>query len=751
MLGSSNTTASARSGIGTLFMATDIRGQGSLIGNKLGGYQVEALVGRGAMGSVYLARDTKLNRHVALKVLLGSLARTPSIVKQFHQEAQSAAPLNHPNIVRIYSAGIEAGTPFIAMEFVDGEPLDRFLKRKGKVTWDVALHIGAQVALALDCAHQHGIVHRDVKPSNILVDRKGGVRLTDFGIARMQSRDGNASGPVVGTPQYMSPEQATGNDVFPASDLFSLGVTLYQMIAGEMPFKGESSMALIHSICEDDPVRLNKLDPSVPDDVARLVAYLMAKKPADRPASAKVAYGLIHRLQKHRGGASVVAESLTAFLKEEMEARPFSSLDRKQAQTRKKSSQVKRRLRKSKVNGGLVLHAIAIALVALGAFAIGPLSAARGRELAPPPAESMQLGDTKTAMPGVQHFSIYADGHAIDALAWLGPDGLLLARTRGARGTLADGATGLLAIDVVGGEVKSLSAPISAARVETVSRLHPLAITLAFAPASPFSGSVAIFAPGNDEDTAVVLTQSWDAATPGAKAWLAVPREAAQGATVAFDPVGTHLCAALLDPDTGAYYLAERALDAEDPAIFLRRSSPGVEILPDSLRYTPDGSRIAYLRRNGIGQADLWLMRSGGTDVDGRRIASHLADGPLAFDPQGRFAALRAFTDTGDIEVALLDIKVGSILATYGPGTISPQAWTSEGDQFVFLTEDAAPQLMLASATESFDARRITSIPNGLGPAYALTPDGAQVAVASLGEYSPTLYLINLSANTPQP
>jgi serine/threonine-protein kinase len=157
-------------------MASDSKTQGSLIGTQLGAYEVEALIGRGAMGSVYLARDIKLRRHVALKVLLGSLARTPSIVKQFRAEAQAAAPLNHPNIVRIYSAGMESGTPYIAMEFVDGEPLDRFLGRHGKISWDVALHVGAQVAAALDCAHQHGIVHRDVKPSNILVDRKGGVR-----------------------------------------------------------------------------------------------------------------------------------------------------------------------------------------------------------------------------------------------------------------------------------------------------------------------------------------------------------------------------------------------------------------------------------------------------------------------------------------------------------------------------------------------------------------------------------------------
>ncbi|MFP6598326.1 MAG: serine/threonine-protein kinase, partial [Candidatus Hydrogenedentota bacterium] len=148
-------------------MVAHAGGQGSLIGATIGGYEVVALIGRGAMGAVYLARDVKLKRMVALKVLLGSLAKSPSLVKQFHQEAQASAPLNHPSIVRVYSAGIENGTPFIAMEYVEGEPLDRFLKRKGKVKWDVALHIGYKLAQGLESAHKAGVVHRDIKPSNI--------------------------------------------------------------------------------------------------------------------------------------------------------------------------------------------------------------------------------------------------------------------------------------------------------------------------------------------------------------------------------------------------------------------------------------------------------------------------------------------------------------------------------------------------------------------------------------------------------
>ncbi len=735
-------------------MASDIRAQGSLIGSKLGGYQVEALIGRGAMGSVYLARDTKLNRHIALKVLLGSLARTPSIVKQFHQEAQSAAPLNHPNIVRIYSAGVEAGTPYIAMEFVDGEPLDRFLKRKGKVNWDVALHIGAQVALALDCAHQHGIIHRDVKPSNILLDRKGGVRLTDFGIARMQSRDGASGGPVVGTPQYMSPEQLTGGDIGPASDLFALGVTMYQMISGEMPFRGESSMALVRSICEDTPVRLNKLDESVPDDVARLVAYLIEKEPSGRPASAKIAYGLIHRLQKHRGGSSVVAESLTSFLKEEMEARPFSSIERKEAQTRKQSSKVRRRLRKGRISGALAAQAVAIAVLAAGAFAIGPFTAARGRERVPAPAKVLDFTIVQPVQPGVRRIGLLADGHEVDSLVWLGEEGALIAHTRGQRGTLVDGERGLLSIEVASATVVSLSAPDVPGAAAAKNRARPLPASFTAAPdapvSSPLYASVPVFALGDDPLLAVLLAQPWRAATPRAAILYTAPRSAIDatrangGAFIALHPAAERVCLALYDVDTGQYFLAEHALAT--PAITStdeRRTSPQADVIPESVRYTADGQRIAYLRRNATRGIDLWMLRSGATDLDGRRIASGLAEGVISMAPSENLAAVSIAGTDGAVDIALMDLQSGSVSANYGPGTLCTQAWLTDASGFLFVGPGPERQLVFAPAQPPYEPRPVTNVRGGVGPAYAVAPKSGQVAAADPSGDNPAVYVID--------
>jgi len=725
---------------------TDIRTQGSLIGSKLGGYQVEALIGRGAMASVYLARDTKLNRHVALKVLLGSLAKTSSIVKQFHQEAQAAAPLNHPNIVRIYSAGIEAGVPYIAMEFVDGEPLDRFLKRKGKVNWDVALHIGAQVALALDCAHQHGIVHRDVKPSNILVDRRGGVRLTDFGIARMTSGGGGGGG-VVGTPQYMSPEQSTGDEVWPTSDLFSLGVTLYQMIAGDMPFKGESSMELIRSICEDEPVRLNKLIPDVPDDVARMVAYLLEKEPSGRPASAKVAYGLIHRLQKHRGGSgSAVADSLTAFLKEEMEPRPFSSIERKEAESRKKSSKVRRRLKRKWLTGGLVAQAALIAVLATVAFVIGPFAAARSREKAPAPAAALGLAHVELVQPGMRRFGLMNDGHRIGALTWVDGGNAVVARTRGQRGTLADGAAGLLSIDVGAETVLSLSAPVIGPDSAS-GRTHML--NGYFTGALP--QGVPVFARSDRPDTAVLLAQAWNEATPRAEILYTTPLATVNSPEarpyVAVQPSGERICIALYEAESGYHYLVEHTIggtpvSADDE----RRTGSRSDIYPETVQYLPDSRRIAYLRRNALGVVELWMISSGSTELDGRRIASGLARGPLAFSPDGAFAAATVTNVDGSTEIALFDFQAGAIIARFGPGTLATQAWLPDGSGFVFAGATGDPQLMLGSATPPYDVRRVTSRPGGLGPAYAVDPISGRVAAADRAGDAAGVYV--LDANT---
>ncbi len=750
-------------------MAVSSKAQGSLIGTQLGGYEVEALIGRGAMGSVYLARDTKLNRHVALKVLLGSLSRTPSIVKQFRAEAQAAAPLNHPNVVRIYSAGIESGTPYIAMEFVDGEPLDRFLARQGKINWDVALHVGAQVAAALDCAHRHGIVHRDVKPSNILVDRRGGVRLTDFGIARMQSDSAVAGVAVIGTPQYMSPEQVTGGNVGPTSDLYSLGVTMYQMIAGELPFRGESSMALVKSICEDDPPRLNRLISSVPDDVARLVAYLIEKDPAGRPASAKVAYGLIHRLQKQRGVANTVSDSITAFLKEEMEPRPFSSLERKRAQARKTDRRVKRQASTGRRFAWLAANGALIVLLAVSAFLLGPLAARRARAAPSDPAREIGLADASPVMTGVTRVALYMEGFAVRDMAWAGDDGRLVLRMRGERGRLTDGESGVLAVDAKTRQVFSLVPPFRRGHDSAVKPAGVAGVGLPYGGASetsPFAESVPVFAAGGTPGSIVLLAQGISAAAPRPEIFfetifaravsVAAATEISSASSIAIHPDGQHICLTLHDPGDDHAYLVERDInELPRDTVGTRRTTANSEIVPGSVQYTPDGRRIGYVARARGGEASLRLLNSGEAQRDGQEIISPVAGVAYAFSPESNLVVVALDTGERMPRVALVDISLRKVVRNLGPGYVSPQAWLPGANSFVYsgyrsvadFERNAEPQLVVVNADQPDSApRALTQLPGGVGRAYAVDPHGAGVAVESLAGRSAGVYLMDAAA-----
>ncbi len=240
------------------------------------------------MGIIYKARDLSLDRVAALKVLRDDLRAQPQIVARFRREAQAAALLNHPNIVQIYAVGTEGDVPFIAMEFIDGLPLSSIMQRHGPMPWQRAFGIGEQVARALACAHAAHVIHRDIKPPNILVDQDEQAFVTDFGIAKILTVEEQLTvdGTRLGTPQYMSPERCRDGEVTAESDIYSLGVLLFQMISGRLPFEASSSVELVRKILSAQPTRLREYAPLVPENVERLVAYLVEKKPENRPHSA---------------------------------------------------------------------------------------------------------------------------------------------------------------------------------------------------------------------------------------------------------------------------------------------------------------------------------------------------------------------------------------------------------------------------------------------------------------------------------
>ena len=273
-------------------------------------YEIETRIGRGGMADVLLARDLLLDRPVAIKVLFPEFATDPNFVERFRREAQAAANLNHPNIVGVYDWGKYGGTYFIAMEYVQGRTLADIVQSNGRISAVQAAEIASEVAAALGFAHRNGVVHRDIKPANILIGSSGQVKVADFGIARAMNSaaDSNLTqvGLVMGTATYFSPEQAQGAQPDPRSDLYSLGIVLYEMVGGKAPFAGDNPVSIAYKQVHEAPQPLNQIAPDVPKPFEAIVAKLLAKNPAHRYADGEA---LRDDLRRFRNGEPVRALS----------------------------------------------------------------------------------------------------------------------------------------------------------------------------------------------------------------------------------------------------------------------------------------------------------------------------------------------------------------------------------------------------------------------------------------------------------
>jgi len=277
-------------------------------------YELNHLIARGGMAEVYRAHDRLLDRPVALKVLFPELSVDRSFVERFRREAQAAANLSHPNIVPVFDWGEDTGTYFIVMEFIDGRPLSSILKSAGPLSAERTADIGSHVAAALGYAHKHGVVHRDVKPGNVLITDDGQVKVTDFGIARAVNTEESLTqtGAVMGTATYFSPEQAEGLGVDSRSDIYSLGVVLFEMVTGRPPFLGDSPVAVASKHVRDNPPAPRELNPQIPPTFEAIILKSMAKDPAHRYATAE---DLRADLLRFNEGRSVLAmEDTTAMI-----------------------------------------------------------------------------------------------------------------------------------------------------------------------------------------------------------------------------------------------------------------------------------------------------------------------------------------------------------------------------------------------------------------------------------------------------
>ena len=259
-----------------------------MVGDVIAGrYELEELVDHGGMSSVYRGHDRMLERKVALKVLHAHFLDDPEYVERFRREARAVAQLSHPHIVTVIDRGSSDGHQFIVFEYVDGENLKQLIDRTGPLPVERAIELGIEIADALAFAHAHDLVHRDVKPQNVLIDTSGSAKVTDFGIARSLDVDRGVTqtGTVLGTSNYLSPEQAAGKPVTPASDVYSLGVVLYELLAGEVPFRGDNLVVVAMKHVTEHPPNLLDQRPDVPPRLARAIEHALEKDPDRRFAS----------------------------------------------------------------------------------------------------------------------------------------------------------------------------------------------------------------------------------------------------------------------------------------------------------------------------------------------------------------------------------------------------------------------------------------------------------------------------------
>ncbi|MCA8991700.1 MAG: serine/threonine protein kinase [Planctomycetaceae bacterium] len=288
------TDGGAAAGAGT---SSDIRKAGAVLGE----FRLLRPLGKGGMAEVWLAEQTTLRRNVALKLLRSDLMTDKTYVARFQTEAKAAAGLNHVNIVQVYTFGCESDQHFIAQEYVDGQTLKAFLKRRGPLDLNVALHFMRQVLSALAVAGERGIVHRDIKPENIMITRRGEAKVADFGLAQLQGGerlDLTQEGVTMGTPLYMSPEQVQGRKVDQRSDQYSFGVSCYHMLAGRPPFSGDNAVSVAFKHVSETAEPLNKLRPDVPKVVCDVIARMMSRDPEDRYPDAASALNDIRRIAK---------------------------------------------------------------------------------------------------------------------------------------------------------------------------------------------------------------------------------------------------------------------------------------------------------------------------------------------------------------------------------------------------------------------------------------------------------------------
>ena len=684
----------------------------------LGPYRIVKELGKGGMGAVYLAVDTRLDRELALKVMLPAFAADPAARERFLREAKAVAKVAHDHVVTIFEADERDGVPYIAMQFLQGAPLDDYLKKKGSPGVAHCVRIVREAALGLAAAHARGLVHRDIKPANLWLEAPNGrVKVLDFGLAKPIGADTELtkSGAVVGTPAYMSPEQARGARVDHRTDIYSLGAVLYKLLTGRNPFVGEHVMAVLTALAVDEPTPVRELNPNVPPALADLVSQLLAKKPEARPqTAAEVAERLRTILSQPAAEVSasvpVVVQPVPVPMQVSAVENAFANLtDDEEAddRTEHEAEPVREPAGAPKRGKGLLLAGGALALVAVAGVAIAlgtggkkPDDVAKSDPPTPPPvirqqgkkdrenAPEKDKGDTKsnsnsawvTGNPAAEKLVLNGHSDRVRGAAFNGDGTLIVTASEDGTAKVWNAKTGKEARTLKGHTDKVLSAMFSTDGTRIVT--------------------------GSYDRTAKI----WDAQT-GTE--VLTIKGCTSLVIAAFSPDGTQIV-------TGGGESVARVWDTKSGAeVFTLRGHDGSV---GSVSFSTDGSRIATGSADGA--AKIWDAKTGAELLTLKGHTRNVTS--VSFNSKGTLIVTASWDGT----VIVWDPKTGNAVTTmrgHSEG-VNAAAFSADGTRIVTGSHDHTAKIWdVMSGAEILALRGHTNWVY----AAAFSPDGRLVVTAS--------------------
>ena len=725
-------------------------GSAARASTMFGDYDIIETVGQGGMGIVYRATDTSLGRTVALKVLKDDLRSHKAVVARFRREAQAYASLNHPNIVQIYSVGAVGGIPYIAMELVDGDPLSKVMKRERRIPWERALAIGEQIAEALGSAHEAQIIHRDIKPGNVIITRDGHAYVTDFGIAKVLTAETQLTvdGSRLGTPQYMSPERCQNAEITFSSDLYSLGVVLFQMVTGRLPYESNDTIELIRKIVSDPPRRVSDFMPDIPEDVERLIAYLLEKKVENRPASA---HEWIYLCNRVREGKSMVEDDsgLESSLKSFRDSQPTPATPiASDSDLLEESDSVLERVRnqwnaqslnvKTVVAWGIV--SVIMGMIGLlYTMGIGPATA---NDL------SRRLGATRgdwssgnrvasfyPEMPGVTLVQLNNLDWLPDPAGWIDASSGLV-HIVGRSGSAWEGRRGLVSIRKGNKDVRVVLAPTDAESIRIVG-LESARATAYVELSEKGSDEYQLYGAELAADgTSVVRRQSLYnvIGKPARDAFSAVEQIVFLRSDNRMIVIGESLAT----PGESGIYVFEKGKSAGRSIV-----PPGMPI--GKIAATDDESRVAFSRHDEDGNWRMYTAAIGGAGQSEELVSSMLtAEGSFAVHPSEELIAV-AEAGAGNVqEVVLYSLR--NRTRTLLIPNASDVRWHPSGVDVIALAPDLKDvnQLWQVSTADPHPRKQLTFLEDGVSDIGRISNDGKTLLATTDSDTKSLLVVMDL-------